>query len=234
MEANLALIEQSNIDKVAALEALTNAFDTLQFNADREVADILKMSDDDKARFDSLADSVGDVRQQCEDLAKTYNVKIKFTFSVGKFNFGMANGGIVGNADGGMYPSGGFLSWVAEDGPEAIIPLGAKRRERGLSLWKQAGEALGVYEMAEGGVVGERPFRMMTTDDEHEPYTAGVPSGSSAPISQNIQVTPTFEIKSDRPDDVMDKIREKLPELSEEIAVVMGPIMEDLFSNMPR
>lgn len=53
------------------------------------------------------------------------------------------------NANGGIY-DGAMLSWVAEDGPEAIIPLGAKRRERGLELWLQAGEMLGVTEFADG------------------------------------------------------------------------------------
>ena len=46
-----------------------------------------------------------------------------------------ANGGIL------THP---HLGLVAEDGPEAIIPLSGKRRARGLSLWEQAGKALGV------------------------------------------------------------------------------------------
>lgn len=47
-----------------------------------------------------------------------------------------------------------LLSWVGEDGPEAIIPLGSKRRGRGLELWERAGKALGVREFADGGIVG--------------------------------------------------------------------------------
>ena len=58
-----------------------------------------------------------------------------------------------------MRASGGFtngpeLSWIGEDGPEAIIPLGAKRRNRGLELYQQVGEILGVSANAEGGVYG--------------------------------------------------------------------------------
>lgn len=57
-----------------------------------------------------------------------------------------ANGGILDNPHVGM---------VAEDGPEAIIPLSGKRRSRGLDLWKRAGELLGVKPYANGGIVGK-------------------------------------------------------------------------------
>lgn len=35
-----------------------------------------------------------------------------------------------------------------------IIPLGSKRRQRGLELWAQAGEMLGVGKHADGGIIG--------------------------------------------------------------------------------
>lgn len=44
------------------------------------------------------------------------------------------------------------LGLVAEDGPEAIIPLGADKRERGIELLRAAGRSLGVREYAMGGV----------------------------------------------------------------------------------
>ena len=55
------------------------------------------------------------------------------------------------HADGGILTVP-HIGMVAEDGPEAIIPLGGKRRLRGMELWKQAGRALGVRQYAEGGV----------------------------------------------------------------------------------
>ena len=54
-------------------------------------------------------------------------------------------------ANGG-FTNGPELSWVGEDGPEAIIPLGAKRRGRGLELYEQVGEILGVAKNANGGI----------------------------------------------------------------------------------
>lgn len=51
-----------------------------------------------------------------------------------------ANGGIIQKET---------LSWLAEgDQPEAVIPLSASKRSRGIELWQQAGEALGVMDAA--------------------------------------------------------------------------------------
>ncbi len=57
------------------------------------------------------------------------------------------------------HASGGILSTphmgiVAEQGPEAIIPLSPQRRARGVELLRRAGRALGVREYADGGVPG--------------------------------------------------------------------------------
>lgn len=57
------------------------------------------------------------------------------------------------HAVGGIMTSP-HIGMVAEDGAEAIIPLGSKRRSRGLSLWERVGEILGVKKYAEGGIVG--------------------------------------------------------------------------------
>ena len=66
-----------------------------------------------------------------------------------------------------------LLSWVGEDGPEAIIPLGSKRRGRGLELWERAGKALGVREFADGGIVGSgTPFRPPEPAENH-PVSGG-------------------------------------------------------------
>lgn len=64
-----------------------------------------------------------------------------------------ANGGagpwqIEYNADGGIIQKE-TLSWLAEgDQPEAVIPLSSSKRSRGIELWQQAGEALGVMDVA--------------------------------------------------------------------------------------
>ena len=72
--------------------------------------------------------------------------KVKPTNSEGSKTPKSANGRIT---------EGPMLSWIGEDGPEAVIPLGAKRRGRGLELWKEAGRRLGVMYNADGGLYGE-------------------------------------------------------------------------------
>lgn len=55
---------------------------------------------------------------------------------------------VANNADGGIIEKQ-TLSWLAEgDQPEAVIPLSSSKRSRGIELWQQAGEALGVMDVA--------------------------------------------------------------------------------------
>lgn len=52
------------------------------------------------------------------------------------------------NANGGIIEKQ-TLSWLAEgDQPEAVIPLSSAKRSRGIELWQQAGEELGVMNHA--------------------------------------------------------------------------------------
>ena len=72
---------------------------------------------------------------------------------------------VANNADGGIIQKE-TLSWLAEgDQPEAVIPLSSSKRSRGIELWQQAGEALGVMDAArntmaaqnQGAGVGSNP-----------------------------------------------------------------------------
>lgn len=64
-------------------------------------------------------------------------------------------------AGGPVGLNGPELSWVGEEGLEYIIPTVPSRRSRGISLWEQAGQALGVLDSsgqiaghANGGIIG--------------------------------------------------------------------------------
>lgn len=64
-------------------------------------------------------------------------------------------------AGGEVGLNGPELSWVGEEGLEYIIPTVPSRRGRGIALWEQAGQALGVLDSngqiaahANGGIVG--------------------------------------------------------------------------------
>lgn len=67
----------------------------------------------------------------------------------------IASAVLPGHADGGVVTKG-ELAIVGEDGPEVIIPIGAKRRARGRSLLHYAAAALGVAAFGDGGLVDGR------------------------------------------------------------------------------
>ena len=111
--------------------------------------------------FDSLWESLcGLVTEGIPSISSTIwsNVSSFFTDTVpgwfssvwenlkGGFAAGYGDGGGTkkkNNAAGGIV-GGRTLSWLGEEGPEAVIPLGAKHRNRAVGLLQQAGEAIGV------------------------------------------------------------------------------------------
>ena len=143
------------------------------------------------------------------------------------------------NASGGIY-DGAFLSWVAEDGPEAIIPLGSERRNRGIDLWLQAGEILGVAEFAEGGIMApygkaldSLPDEAWDEGDTPKPSPMGGNGGGGGnTFSITVEANPTFQIEGGDSEDILDKLRDKQRELAELRGGAMADQLEDIVSNM--
>ena len=134
---------------------------------------------------------------------------------------------IAGNAEGSIV-TGPLLSWVGEDGPEAIIPLGSKRRDRGMDLWLQAGRALGVKEYADGGMVGAVPLSGGSSD---------LSSGSSGNNGDKGQIVvnmnPVFNINGEGGNDTVNSIKEKLKELINEMSGELASRLLESYANMP-
>ncbi len=134
---------------------------------------------------------------------------------------------IAGNAEGSIV-TGPLLSWVGEDGPEAIIPLGSKRRDRGMDLWLQAGRALGVKEYADGGMVGDVPLSGDSADSS---------SGSSGNNGDKGQIVvnmnPVFNINGEGGNDTVNSIKEKLKELINEMSGELASRLLESYANMP-
>lgn len=134
---------------------------------------------------------------------------------------------IAGNAEGSIV-TGPLLSWVGEDGPEAIIPLGSKRRDRGMDLWLQAGRALGVKEYADGGMIGDVPLSGDSADSS---------SGSSGNNGDKGQIVvnmnPVFNINGDGGNDTVNSIKEKLKELINEMSGELASRLLESYANMP-
>lgn len=131
---------------------------------------------------------------------------------------------IAGNAEGSIV-TGPLLSWVGEDGPEAIIPLGSKRRDRGMDLWLQAGRALGVKEYADGGMIGDVPLSGGSSDS-----TSGDSSGSGDKGQVVINMNPVFNINGN---DTVNTIKEKLKELINEMSGELATRLLESYANMP-
>lgn len=134
---------------------------------------------------------------------------------------------IAGNAEGSIV-TGPLLSWVGEDGPEAIIPLGSKRRDRGMDLWLQAGRALGVKEYADGGMIGDVPLSGGSSD-----LTSGDSSGSGDKGQVVINMNPVFNINGNSGNDTVNTIKEKLKELINEMSGELATRLLESYANMP-
>ena len=134
---------------------------------------------------------------------------------------------IAGNAEGSIV-AGPLLSWVGEDGPEAIIPLGSKRRDRGMDLWLQAGRALGVKEYADGGMIGDVPLSGGSSDS-----TSGDSSGSGDKGQVVINMNPVFNINGNSGNDTVNTIKEKLKELINEMSGELATRLLESYANMP-
>ncbi len=130
------------------------------------------------------------------------------------------------NAQGGIY-GGALLSWIAEDGPEAVIPLGAKRRRRGLELWAAAGEMLGIHAGAytQGGILA--PYGTALAQDAPGPESPG----RDAPVAAAgkgavfyVTVAPTYEVTGQDAPQIMEALSGHEHEVLE---MLMGRLNEE-------
>lgn len=150
----------------------------------------------------------------------------------------------VPHATGGIFDTA-HVGLVAEDGPEAIIPLGGKRRERGLELWREAGRMLGVTEYAEGGILGPYANTLASLpesvwDDDGngsgdpKPVLGGGNNGGGTTVHVSVDVNPEYTIEggSGDPDAIIDIIRAKQTELAELLGSAMADQLLDIMTNM--
>lgn len=238
-------LESLGLDKIESLDQINDALaqiaaidpSGLDFNAAAASLEALGGS------ADAAREKVSSTKAQLDALAGTYEVKINITQS-GSTSISLPRGAVKKNAAGGIY-DGAMLSWVAEDGPEAIIPLGSKRRERGLDLWMQAGKMLGVSEFAEGGILApysgameNLPDDVWDDDDGGGNPTPPAPTGNGGgsgdrTISVNVSANPTFQIEGgNSPDEILAMLKAKQKELAEIFGEAIADQLEDIVSNM--
>ena len=142
----------------------------------------------------------------------------------------------------GRFVDGPLLSWVGEDGPEFIIPVGSERRARGMELWQQAGEALGVPGFADGGIVGGGiPIFSSDDDDSFDASSKDVGDGISPEISNGgnggvtvqINLSPEFNLNDANENNVLAMIRAHMKELADDLGYEISEMLNEAYENRP-
>ena len=236
----LGLTEASGLGELStAIEAL-NGLDLSAFSlTDAQVAFVALGGDASgcKTQVDGLLSSL----RALDGLTATATISVTY----GGAAYLAANQKAQTNANGGIY-DGAMLSWVAEDGPEAIIPLGSKRRSRGLDLWLQAGEMLGVTEFAGGGILSPYSGAMENLPDVAWDDDDGDGDGKPKPIqttggsigsggnsfSVSVAANPVFQIEGGEADSILDKLKDRQRELAEIFGSAIAEQLEDIVANM--
>lgn len=255
IEAVNAALDALGVDKISSLSELQSklqeisAIDPSGLSFDAAAASLTALggnASDAKAKLDQALASLRALDGQTAHTTVMNDV-INNTYNNTYNNTRNSATTTTGNANGGIYDGGAFLSWVAEDGPEAIIPLGAKRRDRGIDLWLEAGKMLGVSEFAEGGIAAPYQAVISTlpedswSDDgngsgDPKPVltgTSGGGTGGGNVIQITVEVNPEYEISgTSSPEEVMQVIRDRQGEVAEIVGDEIAEQLEDIFSNM--
>ena len=147
------------------------------------------------------------------------------------------NGRVVKRANGGFINER-VLSWIGEDGPEVVIPLGSNRRKRGIDLWKKAGRMMGVANNAEGGAYGNASSigRLMESSGIDSNSTVSVPEtkhSNSGKGTVNINVGGiTIEIDGSS-GNLLQSIQEQKDQIGDTLCEILADALEDGFKNIP-
>lgn len=137
-------------------------------------------------------------------------------------------------ANGGFSHGPESIEW-GEDGPEVIIPLSAKRRQRGLELLKKTNQIMGVRQFADGGFSdGEESksgssfskyFSNDTRDNTETSHTTA--RNNTGKIEVNVGGI-TIEIPSSGDGAAADIMNSK-----DKICTMVAEALEEAFQNLP-
>lgn len=173
------------------------------------------------------------------------NAKNAFSsgFSAGSFTTGggTSSGGgggrVTPHAMGGIMTSP-HIGLVAEDGPEAIIPLGGSRRTRALDLWNQTGSLLGADYSDDSD--DSTPENVPTFSPVVYPAPAPqAPAGAAAqPISIPVEIglNPQFIIQGTAgmsPDEIIATVKSRIREMVDDISDELAERLARVLANMP-
>lgn len=173
-----------------------------------------------------------------EQMASTVENKLSSAWGriSSQFNAGLnvnvtTSGGasIAANATGGIYRKGAFLTTFAEDSAEAAIPLDGS--SRAISLWRQAGEMLGVLPKNMQGIL---PPDINTTAELAAPPTEA--QVAAAPVAREpyreagdvkIEYKPTISIQGGAGSEVVHQIQDILSQGKDDLKALVLQVLRE-------
>lgn len=259
-DASVNLIEYDTGAKIAdqqeKLDSLREAYDFMESHHGAMGEDMRQMVEEYLPGFseiggaaeqiDAIAQAIGDTKEQMQpalEMIKDLNDTLgrlpsekKINITVGFSGLELPRKGFTApepskHARGG-FTSGAELSWIGEDGLEAVIPLSGKYRRRGLELYEAAGRYLGVGRNAEGGVYGAGISRAQT-----EPVSGGITATGNSVVVQ-FSSSPQTEIHVDASKgvseaDIMETLRQGITSMTDNLLADMARKVMLVFENMP-
>lgn len=157
--------------------------------------------------------------------------RISSQFSAG-LNVNVTTSGgasIAANATGGIYRKGAFLTTFAEDSAEAAIPLDGS--SRAISLWRQAGEMLGVLPKNMQGILP--PDISASAELAAPPTEAQI---AAAPVAREpryaandvkIEYKPTITIQGGAGSDVVHQMQDILSQGRDELKALVLQVLRE-------
>lgn len=145
-----------------------------------------------------------------------------------KSSFGAGYSDATGKHAWGGIMNSPHVGMVAEQGPEAIIPLSPSKSARGLDLWMKAGQYLGVRPYADGDIVGDTS----TLTSETVAATAG--GGNHFDIK--LEINPEFILEGTGGMDeesIVRLIKARIREMVDDIGDELAEKLARIFANMP-
>ncbi|MHB0740854.1 phage tail tape measure protein [Peptostreptococcus anaerobius] len=187
MTQNNQMVTQANQMATGVKQAYTNMYN----GASNSVSQLASRT---TSTFSALsASATAQVTSMCSRIIAAWNamkavvsatVTAHFVLSVSTVG-GM---GAVPHADGGILTEP-HIGLVAEAGPEAVIPLSPGKRARGIELFKQAGQMLGITESSDGGAnnglaegIADKNFK----PDNSNTFVQGGNGGNTVNVNVNV------------------------------------------------
>lgn len=219
MTQNNQMVTQANQMAQQVKQAYTNMYN----GASNSVAQLASRT---RSTFSALsASATGQVNAMCSRIIAAWNamkavvsatVTAHFVLSVSTVG-GM---GAVPHADGGILTEP-HIGLVAEAGAEAVIPLSPGKRARGLELFKQAGEMLGIKQSSDGnannGLAQGIADKNFGNNQEVRPSGQGEGNNNNVNVNVNVNAGDTMD-KNAIIDEAVEVVRQELEDALDNLA----------------